>query len=101
MPLVSAEGENISWINYKAGEKNIFFRMEADNKKATVAIELTHNDEDIQQFYYEKFLQLKKILEKTAEEEWTWQLHTTNEYGKTVSRIFTELPDVSIFKKDD
>ena len=100
-PVLSAEGEKISWVNYKTGEKNIFFRMEADGRNAVVAIELTHADRDIQQIYYEQFLQLQKFLEEAKGEEWMWQLHTSNEYGKTVSRIFTSLQGVSIFKKQD
>lgn len=100
-PVLSAEGERVSWVNYKTGEKNIFFRLSADNKSATVAIELTHNDTGIQQLYFEQFLQLKKTLEATTNEEWIWQLHTTDDYGKTISRIYTELQGVSVFKKED
>lgn len=101
MPVLSAEGEKISWLNYKTGEKSIFFRMQADNKKATVAIELAHDDPEIQQIYYEHFVHAKGLLEKAAGEKWSWQLHTVDEYGKTVSRIYRELPGVSIFKKED
>jgi hypothetical protein len=100
-PVLSAEGEKISWANYKTGEKNISFRMEAGNRTAKVLIELTHSDKDIQHIYYEQLLQLKKILETFTREEWIWQLHASNEYGKPVSRVLIELPDVSIFKKDD
>jgi hypothetical protein len=100
-PVLSADGEKISWVNYKTGEKNIAFRMEADTKKATVAIELTHADKDIQQLYYEQFLQLKNIFKQSVGEHWIWQLHTTDEYGKTISRIYIELQPVSIFKKED
>ena len=100
-PVLSAEGEKISWVNYKTGEKNIFFRMETDGRNAIVAIELTHGDKDIQQIYYEQFRQLKKFMLDATGEDWTWLLHTTNEYGKTVSRIYTSLPGVSILKKED
>lgn len=100
-PVLSAEGEKISWINYKTGEKGISFRMDADNKKAMVAIELNHSDAGIQQLYFEQFLQLKKIFEATAGTNWNWQLLTTDEWGKTVSRISRELTPVSILKKED
>ena len=100
-PVLSAEGERINWINYKTGEKNIFFRLHADNKNASVSIELTHKDRDIQQLYFEQFVQFKKLLESTTGEEWQWQLHTADDFGKTISKIYTELKDVSIFKKED
>ncbi|RYZ28370.1 MAG: DUF4268 domain-containing protein, partial [Chitinophagaceae bacterium] len=99
-PVMSADGEKISWINYKTGEKNIVFKMEADNKKATVAIELSHTDTDIQQLYFEQFVQLKNIFAATVDGEWHWQLHTADEYGKVISSIYTELSGVSVFKKE-
>ena len=70
LPLLSSEGEKVNWINYKTGEKGIHFRMEADNKKASIAIELSHKDEDIRHLYFEQFLQLKAILSQALEEEW-------------------------------
>ena len=100
-PVLSADGEKVSWVNYKTGEKNIAFRMEADNKRAAVTIEINHSDAGIQQLYFEQFLQLKKIFEATAGAGWHWQLHGTNEYGKTVSSISKELSSVSVFKKED
>lgn len=100
-PVLSAEGEKISWLNYKTGEKNIFFRLQADNKKASVAIELTHADAGVQSLYFEQFVQLKKFLEEATGETWTWQLHTTDEWGKTISRIVTEKQGVSVFQKAD
>jgi hypothetical protein len=100
-PVLSAEGEKINWTNYKTGEKDIYFKMHADNKTASIAIELTHKDAGIQQLYFEQFEELKKILESTLEEGWTWQLHTHNGNGKLLSRIYTELDGVSIFKKED
>ena len=58
-PVPSSEGEKINWINYKTGEKNVIFKMDASNKEATIAIELTHQDKVIQQLYLDQFLELK------------------------------------------
>ena len=101
LPVLSAEGEKATWLNYKTGEKNIYFRMNADNKKASIGIELSHKDPEIQQLYFEQFKELKHLLHTALGEEWTWTLHTTDEYGKTISRIYTELDGVNIFKKED
>jgi hypothetical protein len=88
-------------VNYKTGEKNIHFRMTADNKTAGIGIELNHKDREIQQLYYEQFRELKRFLDAATGEEWQWQLHTTDDWGRTISRISAELPGVSIFKKED
>lgn len=100
-PVFSAEGERINWINYKTGEKDIYFRMQADNKKAFIAIELTHKDTGLQALYFEQFKQLQSLLNEALNEEWIWQLHAHDEHGKYISRIYTELNDVSIFKQED
>jgi hypothetical protein len=100
-PVLSAEGEKVNWINYKTGEKSIAFRMVADNSKAEIVIELSHKDKEIQQLYFEQFRELKKFLDATTGEEWQWQLHTTDDWGRTVSRIGTHLAGVSVFKKED
>jgi hypothetical protein len=100
-PVLSAEGEKTNWINYKTGEKNIAFRMQADNKKAIIAIELTHNDPGIRELHFEQFSEMKNLLHATLNEEWTWELHAFNETGKTIGKIYTEKNGCSIFKKED
>lgn len=100
-PLPSAEGLKVNWVNYKTGTSNISFKMDADNNTATISILLSHSDEGIQQLYFEQFLQLKRILDDTLQEEWTWQAPAANEYGKPISRIYKQLTGVNIYKKED
>jgi hypothetical protein len=100
-PLISAEGEKISWINYKTGEKDIYFRMSADNKSAVISIDLLHKDPGVQEIYFEQFRQFKKLLHDTVGEEWVWQLHVMDEYGKTISRIYQTKAGLSLFRKED
>jgi len=99
-PHPSAEGLKANWINYKTGFKDVYFRMEADKKKASIAIELTHPDPEIQQMFFEQFAALREVLHDCLEEEWEWELHTRDEYGKVISRIYTELKPMSIFNRD-
>jgi hypothetical protein len=100
-PVLSSDGDKINWINYKTGEKDISFRMNADNKSAFIAIELTQTDSGIRQLYFEQFLQLKNIFHDSVNEEWIWELHVQNENGKLISRIYKEIQGCSIFKKED
>ena len=69
-PVLSAEGEKVNWINYKTGEKNIRFAMQADQQYAKIGIELSHKDTAQQNEYFEKFSQLKKRLEEATGEHW-------------------------------
>jgi hypothetical protein len=100
-PIPSAEGERINWINYKTGEKDILFRMHADNKTARMAIELRHKDPGIREIYFEQLVQFRKLLHTNLNEEWNWQLHAHDEHGKEVSAIGKEEPGLNIFKKED
>lgn len=100
-PVLNAEGEKANWINYKTGEKDIYFRMQADAKTAWIAIEITHKDLGMQQLYYEQFLQFRTLLETESGEEWNWVLQVEDEYNKIISRIYTEIEDVNIFRRED
>lgn len=100
-PQLSAEGLKINWINYKTGIKHLYFKMQADNKKAAIAIEFTHPDEGIRELVFEQFKAYKKLFEDQLQEEWEWELVSEDEFGKKISRIYKVLPEVSIFKKED
>jgi len=100
-PQQSAEGQFINWINYKTGEKHIYFKMQAGNHSATIGIELTHNDVELQQLYFEQFDQYKKLLLQATNETWLWQLHATDESGRTISKIYTGITGVNIMNRED
>ncbi|RFZ84976.1 DUF4268 domain-containing protein [Mucilaginibacter terrenus] len=100
-PVLSAEGLRINWINYKTGVRNIAFKMDADNKRASVGIELNHADPELQELYFEELKNFRTLLHNTLEEEWDWVLHTSDDSGRTVTRIFTEIQSVSIYQKED
>jgi hypothetical protein len=99
-PVLSSGGEKVNWVNYKTGAKNIYFRMQA-GKGASIAIELTHPAEALRLEYYEKFRQLRTILNSELDEEWIWKEHEMDENGRIISRIYTELDNVNIFNKED
>jgi hypothetical protein len=45
-PVPAASGLLVNWINYKTGIRNIHFKMDADNTKASIAIEISHPKEE-------------------------------------------------------
>jgi hypothetical protein len=100
-PIPSAEGEKVNWVNYKTGEKNIYFRMNAGTRSSSIAIEITHPDIELQQLYFEHFVQLKTLLQNALNEEWIWRLHGSDENGKVISRIYKEINNVSVFNQND
>jgi len=100
-PHSSAEGLRVNWVNYKTGIKHVYFKMQADKRSASIAIEIAHADPGIQELFFEQFKEYKNILNGALGETWEWQLHATDEYGKTASRIYKQIDGVSIFDKND
>lgn len=99
-PVLSADGLKINWVNYKTGINGIAFKMDADNKTASVSI-VMQGDELTRQLYYSQFEEVKNILHSTLEEEWDWQADVSDEYGKRVSKITKELHGVNINRNED
>ena len=100
-PVLNAEGEKINWVNYKTGVKNVRFVLTADNKVAKISLELSHKDTASQKQDFEKFLQLRRLFEKIMNEKWQWEQAVKDEYGKTISLIYTTLNNVNVFEKSD
>ena len=75
--------------------------MDAGKNAASIAIELGHAENEKQKYFFERLLALKNTLHHFLHEDWTWLLHTSDEHGKTVSRIYKEKVGVSIFRKED
>ncbi|WP_316744073.1 DUF4268 domain-containing protein [Pedobacter antarcticus] len=100
-PQLSADGLKINWVNYKTGFKHLHFRMQADQRKAVIAIEMAHPDPGIQELMMEQFRTFSKLLAASTGDAWEWELHHTDEYGKTVSLISQTLTQVSVLNKED
>jgi hypothetical protein len=98
---LSADGLKINWINYKTGIKHLSFKMLADQQKACIMIEMSQPDTGMQELMFEQFAALKKILNEHLLEDWNWELHTIDEYGKPVSRISKCIEQVNILNQND
>ena len=100
-PIPSADGARANWVNYKTGIDGIQFKMDADGRHASIAIVLSQTDVAAQANCYEQFIALKAALHDTLREQWRWQPAITDENGKLISKISTELPDVNINRSED
>lgn len=96
-PVLSADGEPISWLNYKTGIPGVFFKMDADSRHASVAIVITNSDPR----FYQQFVDNKAFLESTLDESWEWQAEATDDYGKRMSTISTQLEGVNVLSSED
>jgi len=98
-PILSADGLPTNWVNYKTGVKHIFFKMDATQKQAVIAIDITHSDEAMRTMFFEQFVAFKTLFEDALGEKWDWETNAVNEYGVPLSRIYKTLPAVNIFNQ--
>ncbi|WP_179414174.1 DUF4268 domain-containing protein [Mucilaginibacter sp. E4BP6] len=100
-PQLSADSLKVNWVNYKTGIKHLHFKMETANRSVSIGIVIAHPDRGIQELFFEQFTELKTLMKNTLGEDWIWALHDTDEYGKTISRIYTQLDGVSVYNRAD
>ena len=100
-PVLSDDGLETNWINYKTGVKGVQFKLHADNRHASIAIELTQPDAGVRELFFEQFLALRTLLHETLGEEWTWAPDAANEHGRPLSRIYKELAPANLFNRND
>ena len=100
-PVPSADGGPVNWMNYKTGLKHVYFRLHADNRHATIGIEITHPDEGLRELFFEQFRELRPMLEEATGETWTWEPAAVNESGQPLARIYQELRPANLFARDD
>lgn len=99
-PVRSTEGVKVNWINYKTTLKDVYFRMDVDQKSAMISIALEHPEASIRELYFQQFLELKILLHDMMKEEWEWEEKVRTADNKIISRIYKELSGVSVFNKE-
>lgn len=96
-----SKGRNLEWMNYPTQLKPLFFRMEADESAARMCIDVQFMNDGIREVYFEQFQEFENILKKSLGEDLKFVKDYEHWNGKTISRIYTELPNVNIFDKND
>ncbi|MCO6500279.1 MAG: DUF4268 domain-containing protein [Vicingus serpentipes] len=91
----------IRWVNYRTNIKDLYFRLNITQQKAVFSIELQHSDDGIRELFYEQFVELKTVLNASVGKELIWEDIKFNQFNHPVSCIYQELPNVSIYNKED
>jgi Domain of unknown function (DUF4268) len=97
----NSEGEKINWINYNTGYKDVYFRMDVDQKKAAISIQIRHSDVLMRELYYDKFEEFRTLFTEAMGEEWIWDDEAQDENGLYMAKIYIELASVSLFKQEE
>lgn len=90
-PILSADGEKVSWLNYKTGNKHITFKIDVDRDRAILSI-VTDSTPAI----VDRLFQMRPIFEESlGDQHWIWQRHAST------STVYKELTGVNIFQRAD
>ncbi len=100
-PVTSACGEKINWINYKTGIKGISFKMNVDNNIVIIAIEISCKDHELQIQFFDLFIHLEKKFIELMGINFTFEKNYIDGYGKNLSRIYSSLNKINIYKESD
>ena len=84
------------WLLYDTKIKDFSFKFYVDNRKAQVLIDIENRNLDVRKIYFEKIVSLKNILEEYYISNLIYEQNHTLESGKTISRIWVELNNVSV-----
>lgn len=92
-----AEAYPRKWLLYDTKIKDFALKFYIDNKKAQVMIEIESRDDARRYELYDKLLSLKTILLEEHLPEAIFEKEFYLETGKAVSRVWVELPGISLY----
>ncbi len=87
------------WLLYNTKIKDVTLKFTFTTKKAQVSIDIEPYDKIIRAYYYEKIVSLKKNLTSEYIPDIIFNEYYELDNGKTISRVYIELTDVSIHNK--
>lgn len=87
------------WMMDKTGINALSLKFSLENGCAMVGIDIETRSMDKRLELYERLEAVKKLLHEAMGKELIWELDYVRENGKSVSRIYTIIHDVSIYER--
>ncbi len=91
----------LKWIMNNTGIKQLKLKFDLDDTHASVGIDVETRNLDKRIDVFGKLERLKTILETAFKQPLTWELEHILPTGKSISRVYLEIKDVSIYKRED
>lgn len=99
--LRAKKGKKGRWIMNDTGIKQVKLKFHFDKNIALTGIEIDTRNLEKRIALWEKFISLRKALNEKADFPIQWEKEYILENQKTVSRIFSRLDNVNIYKRED
>lgn len=98
--LKSSNGRSINWINYPTDVRDVYVRLEADNKGAKLCFDIQPKDDGIRSLLWEQMTELMKVMEnETGKAIWNEFDHIIMD--RTCSRICWQAENLNFFNEKD
>lgn len=97
----SSNGKRINWLSYPSDVKDVYIRLAADTKNASLFMDIQPKDDGVRAIAWEQMTELKKIMEVSMGFTGVWDEHFTLADGRVISRISWTLRDVNYLKIED
>ena len=89
------------WLRYNTGIKDVSLKFDFTTKRALVALDIEHSDDFTRAYYWDKILSLKNLLKSEVHPDLLFDENYVLDNGKSISRCYLILQDVSIHNKKD
>lgn len=100
-PITSSNGKGINWINYPSDVKDVYIRLEADNRGARLCFDIQPKDDGIRAILWEQMGELKVVMESIVGQADGWEEFHHYIGDRAVSRIFWEQKDINFYSDED
>lgn len=94
------KGKKGKWLMNETGIKQLRLKFHFDHEQALVAIEIDTRNLEKRFELWNKLESLKKRMEEEISFALEWTIEYPISENKTVSRVYTRMTDVSIYKKE-
>lgn len=87
------------WTNYRTNVKDIYVRLDADNKGATFAVDFQQKDAQVRAIFWEQLTELKMLLQSELGDDLIWHESYYKPDGSQISRIELRFEGASLYDK--
>lgn len=96
----AALGRHKKWMSYKTGLKGVELKFVLTRGRMEVCIEISHRNVYKRLEMYEKFEQVRTLIEAAYEHPLVWTDDTRNESGVAVCAIYEQQEGVDMYRKE-
>ena len=89
------------WLLYNTNIKDVSLKFNADNKTCSVSIDIEFRNGIKRHSFFNKLLSLQTVFDAKFENGLIWEKDCVLDNNKTISRVFYQLENVNIYRKED